>query len=199
VLRTDPKPRLYLASPLFTPSERAFNVHIDALLDRYFETFLPQRDGQLIPGSRLTARTYQTMCRKVFKSDVSAIARSDVLLAILDGRTIDEGVAFEIGLAFALGKTTVGFRSDARVLLPWGINPMIQSALSACVCSEDELRHWVVRYIAKRKYNSGHDRGRNRDKRSKTSGTRFEAICRSLVQAQPRNHQRRRVRGRSSH
>ena len=123
VSRTGPKPLLYLASPLFTPSERAFNVHIDALLHRHFKTFLPQRDGHLIPGAHLTARSYQEMSRKVFSADVRAIAQADVLLAILDGRTIDEGVAFELGLAFALGKTTVGFRSDARVLLPWGSIP----------------------------------------------------------------------------
>jgi nucleoside 2-deoxyribosyltransferase len=175
VLRTGPKPRLYLASPLFTPSERAFNVHIDAVLDRYFETCLPQRDGQLIPVSRLTARSYQKMSRKVFRSDVSAIARSDVLLAILDGRTIDEGVAFEIGLAFALGKTAVGFRSDARVLLPWGINPMIESALSACVGSEDELRKWALRYAAERKHSSVRRRRRSLVRKSKVLQARFEA------------------------
>jgi nucleoside 2-deoxyribosyltransferase len=182
VPRPGPKPRLYVASPLFTPTERAFNVRIDALLRRYFETFLPQRDGQLIPGARLTAASYQEMSRKVFECDVSAIARSDVLLAILDGRTIDEGVAFEIGLAFALGKTTVGFRSDARVLLPWGINPMIQGALSVCVRSEDELRRWTLRYVRKRRHDSGHDRAGTRRRGSSALQARFETTQGSVVQ-----------------
>jgi hypothetical protein len=43
VLRTDPKPRLYVASPLLR-HRAAFSVHTDGLLQRYFETFLPQRD-----------------------------------------------------------------------------------------------------------------------------------------------------------
>ena len=137
------KPRLYLAAPLFTPAERALNLQIEAALSRNFQVFLPQRDGHLIPGSRLNQQSFARISKKVFTKDVKAIAKSEFVVAVLDGRTIDEGVAFEIGLAFALRKMCVGFRSDPRVLLPWGINPMIQGALSNSVSNLVELREWA--------------------------------------------------------
>jgi nucleoside 2-deoxyribosyltransferase len=135
--------RAYLAAPLFTPAERAFNLQIDAVLSRHFEVFLPQRDGHLIPGSRLNQQSFNRVARRVFAGDIEAITSADVVLAVLDGRTIDEGVAFELGVAFALKKICVGFRSDSRVLLPWGINPMIEGALSNSVSSLTDLRQWV--------------------------------------------------------
>lgn len=137
------KPRLYLAAPLFTPAERALNLQIDRVLSRYFVVFLPQRDGFLIPGRRLNQRSFARISGKVFTSDIEAIKSSEVLLAVLDGRSIDEGVAFELGVACTLGKMCVGFRSDSRVLLPWGINPMIRCALSRSVSSITELQQWA--------------------------------------------------------
>jgi nucleoside 2-deoxyribosyltransferase len=138
------KPSLYLAAPLFTPAERALNLEIDSVLSKYFAVFLPQRDGYLIPGSRLNQRAFNEVSRKVFVSDVRAVESAEFVLAVLDGRTIDEGVAFELGIAFALKKECIGFRSDSRVLLPWGINPMIQGALSTSVSSLDELAQWAT-------------------------------------------------------
>jgi nucleoside 2-deoxyribosyltransferase len=139
------KSPLYLAAPLFTPAERALNLEIEEVLSRRFSVFLPQRDGYLIPGSILTRRSFARLSGKVFKSDINAIANSEVVLAVLDGRVVDEGVAFELGVAFALGKKCIGFRSDSRVLLPWGINPMIQGALSDTVSSLSELAQWIRR------------------------------------------------------
>jgi nucleoside 2-deoxyribosyltransferase len=84
------------------------------------------------------------MSRKVFACDVEAIARAEVLVAVLDGRTVDEGVAFELGVAFAFKKICVGFRSDSRVLLPFGINPMIQGAITNSVSNITQLRKWAA-------------------------------------------------------
>lgn len=141
--RARPKRGAYLAAPLFTPAERALNLQIDAVLSRHFEVFLPQRDGHLIPGRRLNQQSFNRVARRVFAGDIEAITGSDVVLAVLDGRTIDEGVAFELGVAFALKKVCVGFRTDSRVLLPWGINPMIEGALSDSVSSLAQLRRWA--------------------------------------------------------
>jgi nucleoside 2-deoxyribosyltransferase len=138
------KPWLYLAAPLFTPTERELNTRLEAILRRTFRVFLPQRDGLLLPGKRLTAGSFKAKSRKVFSIDLEAIRRASVLLAVLDGRVIDEGVAFELGVAFSLGKKCIGYRSDSRVLLPWGINPMIQNSLSHCVANTDELIRWAT-------------------------------------------------------
>ena len=66
-------------------------------------------------------------CR-VFRRDMDAIRQAGYLIAILDGRTIDEGVAFEIGVAFSHAKRCVGLQTDSRRLASWGNNPMITGA-----------------------------------------------------------------------
>jgi nucleoside 2-deoxyribosyltransferase len=81
--------------------------------------------------------------RIVFDRDVAAIQGCDALVINLDGRSIDEGAAFELGLAHALGKLCVGYRTDVRVLLPWGINPMISAPLSDTFASIEGLVEWA--------------------------------------------------------
>ena len=39
----------------------------------------------------------------------------DAVLAVLDGVDVDSGTAAEIGFAYALGKTVIGWRSDFRL------------------------------------------------------------------------------------
>ena len=135
--------RVYFAAPLFTPQERAFNEHLARQLEQFFHVFLPQRDGQLLPGKELDSTAYSALADHVFRTDVEAIRRADTLFAVLDGRTIDEGVAVEVGMAHALEKQCVGFWSDARVLLPHGINPMVRGAIQTLLRSESEFRSWL--------------------------------------------------------
>jgi nucleoside 2-deoxyribosyltransferase len=75
----------------------------------------------------------------VFRADIEAIRRASIIVAVLDGRTIDEGVAFELGFAHALSKRCIGLQSDVRRLLPFGNNPMIDGALEATLPSVDAL------------------------------------------------------------
>jgi nucleoside 2-deoxyribosyltransferase len=77
--------------------------------------------------------------RRVFEFDLSAIRDCAMLIAVLDGRTIDEGVAFELGVAFSLGKICIGLQTDPRRLLPTGNNPMIDCALCEICGDSDEL------------------------------------------------------------
>jgi nucleoside 2-deoxyribosyltransferase len=135
--------RAYFAAPLFTPTERDFNERLSRRLSRSFDVFLPQRDGILLVSKGCGVEQQRSLRSDVFATDVEAIHRADLLFAVLDGRTIDEGVAFELGVAFAQGKPCVGFRSDSRVLIPSGINPMIEHACSVLLSSEIELEEWL--------------------------------------------------------
>lgn len=132
-------PMIYLAAPLFTPQERLLNEGIAALLERRYKVFLPQRDGVLLPGSELDSVAFARMSLRAYEGDISAIRSCSCLLAILDGRAIDEGVAFELGFAVALGKPCYGLKTDTRVLLPMGDNPMIACALRKCFASVTEI------------------------------------------------------------
>jgi nucleoside 2-deoxyribosyltransferase len=62
---------------------------------------------------------------------------------ILDGRTVDEGAAFEMGYAHALGRPCVGLQTDPRRLLPIGNNPMLDGALQHIFKDVNEVIAWV--------------------------------------------------------
>ena len=134
---------LYLAAPLFTPEERAFNEYLSTRLEQKFQVFLPQRDGHLIPGKKLSREKYNRLASKVFAADIAAIRNSTILFAVLNGRTMDEGVCFEIGFAHAIGVVCVGYLTDSRVLLPTGMNPMIECSLESSFRSDNELSRWI--------------------------------------------------------
>jgi len=144
---SDTLPRLYLAAPLFSSAERRFNVDLAHQLGYRFRVFLPQRDGRLLTELVREGLTPKDAARCVFTADTTAIRECSVLVAVLDGRSIDEGVAFEIGFAFSLGKTCVGLQTDVRRLLPIGNNPMIECSLRAVVDSVDSLMVWLDRTV----------------------------------------------------
>ena len=93
------RPYAYIAGPLFDEGERWFIESIDELVRRAgFDTFLPHRDN---PPK--TADNVQL----IYENDRSAIDRCDVVVANLNGITTDDGTAWELGYAFALGKYSI--------------------------------------------------------------------------------------------
>ena len=52
---------------------------------------------------------------EIGSNNKSAIDKSDLVLAVLDGSDVDSGTASEIGYASALGKLVLGYRSDFRL------------------------------------------------------------------------------------
>jgi hypothetical protein len=75
--------------------------------------------------------------------NAAAIRVSDILVANLDGQEVDSGVAWEMGLAFGLGKPVFAWRSDFRasgelggkvnLQVAFGIRGDIEPSLSALV------------------------------------------------------------------
>ena len=87
--------------------------------------------------------------QKVFAQDVVAVRACDALLIVLDGRSIDEGAAFELGLAYALRKLCIGLQTDTRRLAPFGNNPMIEAPLERIFETIDDAVSWLqVRFNA---------------------------------------------------
>jgi hypothetical protein len=66
-----------------------------------------------------------------------------LLIIVLDGRAVDEGAAFELGYAYALGKPCYGLKTGPRQLLAIGNNPMIDGPLEYIFQSVDELVNWA--------------------------------------------------------
>ena len=98
--------RLYLAGPLFTQAERAWNLRLaTALTEAGHDVFLPQVEIQTIETLDADA---------IFRLDVDGVRSADALVAILDGADADSGTSFECGLAHALGIPIVAVRTDFR-------------------------------------------------------------------------------------
>jgi nucleoside 2-deoxyribosyltransferase len=97
---------LYLAGPLFTQAERAWNLRLASLLTQAgHSVFLPQTEVQAI-----ATRSAIT----IFRVDVDGVRSADAIVAILDGADPDSGTSFECGVAFALGIPIVAVRTDFR-------------------------------------------------------------------------------------
>jgi nucleoside 2-deoxyribosyltransferase len=124
--------RLYLAGPLFTQAERAWNRDLAAALRRAgHHVFLPQEEVQNLASLDADA---------IFRLDVDGVRAAEAVVAVLDGADADSGTCFECGLAFALGTPIVAVRTDFRGggdALPRQrlatINLMLSQAASAVV------------------------------------------------------------------
>jgi nucleoside 2-deoxyribosyltransferase len=104
--------RVYLAGSMFTPYERGF---LDDCAGRLraegFEVFVPHEHG--LVGRDATAEA-------VFEVDAGGVESADAVLAVLDGPSVDDGTACEIGLFHGLKqrdperKGVVGLLTDLR-------------------------------------------------------------------------------------
>lgn len=121
----------YLAAPLFNERERSFNAELAETLSSCCDVFLPQRDGLLLAELLENGVSLDVAETRIFERDRIALSRCNILIAVLDGAHIDEGVAFEVGFAHARGALCLGLQSDVRRALPSGNNPMIGRAMSA--------------------------------------------------------------------
>jgi nucleoside 2-deoxyribosyltransferase len=124
--------RLYVAGPLFTQAERAWNERLaDALTKAGHEVFLPQTEVKAITSLHADV---------IFQVDVDGVRSAEAVVAILDGADPDSGTCFECGLAYALGIPIVAVRTDFRAggdALPGQklatINLMLSQAVSTVV------------------------------------------------------------------
>jgi nucleoside 2-deoxyribosyltransferase len=140
------KPNLYFAAPLFSKAELDFNKQIADLVQPYFDVYLPQEDGGLMVHMIAGGMQPEKAAEAVFNLDLLALKRCDLLLIVMDGRSVDEGAAFELGFAHALGKPCYALQTDPRRLLPVGNNPMLAVPLRAVFTQVDELLAWARSY-----------------------------------------------------
>lgn len=138
--------KVYVAGPLFSSAEKAFNLKVDRYLRRIgFETFLPQRDGFLMSNLLKERVSEEEARRRIFSRDLDEIKSSEVILFIIDGRVPDEGACVEIGIGYALRKECVGLKTDTRSLARGADNPMITGTLRGGVArSLSELRRLLT-------------------------------------------------------
>jgi nucleoside 2-deoxyribosyltransferase len=105
--------RVYLAGSIFTPYERAFLDDCAARLRAEgFDVFVPHEQKELVVAD-VTAEA-------VFAADAGGVESADAVLAVLDGPSVDDGTACEIGLFYGLQqhdperKGVLGLLTDLR-------------------------------------------------------------------------------------
>lgn len=135
---------VYLAAPLFSAAELRFNVECALAIESVLPVFLPQRDGGLFTELLESGIDHHMAALRIARGDMQAIRESLGVVAVLDGQSIDEGVAFEIGYAHALRKPCIGYSTDSRRGALGFINPMVSIALLRCARSSEELVELVA-------------------------------------------------------
>ncbi len=135
--------RVYFAGPLFTPYERAFIDECAARLRAEgIDVFVPHENA-LASGDTSPAT--------IFAKDWKGLSEANAVVALLDGPTVDDGTACEIGMFYALmqndpaKKGIVGLLTDLRSTLGHeghGLNLFVEGCVEAAgeVCgSLDEV------------------------------------------------------------
>lgn len=126
--------RVYLAAPLFSEAERAYNLSIAGQLrNNFFEAYLPQEAGD---DSHIRNKDEQV---RIFSENLKSLENADLIVAIIDGADADSGTAWEMGYAYARGKPVIALRTDFRKA---GVNEQVNLMLeesSKVVSSPKEL------------------------------------------------------------
>lgn len=103
--------KIYFAGPLFSEMELQYNQAIvDQIRTTYpnVEVYLPQEQGDI------NDKQSYADSKMIALADTNAVLESQLILAVLDGITIDPGVASEIGVAYQAGIPIIGLYSDSR-------------------------------------------------------------------------------------
>ena len=101
--------RVYLAAPLFSDAERAYNRTVAALLrEHFFSVHLPQECGDS------SAERSADHTQNIFTENLAALTEADLVVAVIDGADADSGTAWEMGYAYAQGTPVVALRTDFR-------------------------------------------------------------------------------------
>lgn len=103
--------KIYFASPLFSNMERIYNADVVSRIRSQYpdvEVYLPQEQGDINDKSSYADSVM------IAKLDTQELLSSDLLIAVLDGITVDAGVASEIGVAYQAGIPVLGLYTDSR-------------------------------------------------------------------------------------
>ncbi|MDD1719454.1 MAG: nucleoside 2-deoxyribosyltransferase [Methanoregulaceae archaeon] len=101
---------VYLAAPLFSEAERAYNLKVRGLLNSHlFEVYLPQTVGDDRACRESSAN------QSIYEQHLQVLGRVDFVVAIIDGADADSGTAWEMGYASALGVPVIALRTDFRI------------------------------------------------------------------------------------
>jgi nucleoside 2-deoxyribosyltransferase len=126
-------PRIYLAAPLFSDAERAYNLVLRNFLEEHgYPVYLPQETGEGLDGPERDG--------SIFRSHVAALDSASCVIAVCDGADTDSGTAWEMGYAAAKGIPVIALSTDRR--RPWAgkrVNLMVRQSAEVVETQEEAL------------------------------------------------------------
>lgn len=114
----------YFASPLFSEMELRYNQQLVQQIRAAYpqlELYVPQEQMEI------NDKNAYADSKAIAQYDTKALLNSQLMIAVLDGATIDVGVATEIGVAYQAGIPILGLYTDSRQ--QGAINPHKLAAL----------------------------------------------------------------------
>lgn len=103
--------KIYFAAPMFAKSDLLYNQQLVKEireLSSELSIYLPQEN------EAINDKTAYADSRMIALADTEKVLASDLMIALLDGLTIDAGVASEMGVAYAKGIPVIGLYTDTR-------------------------------------------------------------------------------------
>jgi nucleoside 2-deoxyribosyltransferase len=105
--RQESRSQVYLAAPLFSDAERAYNLVLRDLIEgQGFPVYLPQETGEGMEGPERDGA--------IFGSHKKALEGASCVVAVCDGTDTDSGTAWEMGYACARGIPVIALSTDRR-------------------------------------------------------------------------------------
>ncbi|MEO1770345.1 nucleoside 2-deoxyribosyltransferase [Candidatus Enterococcus ferrettii] len=102
---------IYFAGPMFARSDLRYNEHLVKQireLSSDITVYLPQEN------EAINDKSAYADSKMIALADTEEVLKSDLMVAVLDGITIDAGVASEIGVAYAKEIPIIALYSDTR-------------------------------------------------------------------------------------
>lgn len=103
--------KIYFANALFSQADINYNAQLAAQirnLSPQIELYLPQENNDI------NDKQAYADSKMIAQADTEKLLASDLVIAILDGNAIDNGVASEIGVAYAQKIPIIGLYTDTR-------------------------------------------------------------------------------------
>ena len=106
------KNKIYFGAPLFSEMEQMYNEKLVKNIRDVFgdsvDVYLPQENEALNDKSGYAS------AQMIADGDNQHLEESDILIAVIDGQTMDVGLASEIGYFYGMNKPIIALYTDVR-------------------------------------------------------------------------------------
>ena len=128
--------KVYIAGPLFNIHEKRYLEEIAEILESNgYDCFLPHRDQTVDPEELKGVDMSQETKDTIFQTDLDALNKADITVALITGQDIDSGTSSEIGYTYALKKPVLAIDAEERRYR----NLFVEGMLTVIINNTDQL------------------------------------------------------------